>query len=226
VKDAQGREAERLEYSISTNALGPFTWAGIITDQSASGCWTEHHSIVQYEGQWYLFYHDKDLSPNFDKNRSIRADYLFFNEDGTIRKVIPTLRGVGIVEAKSKIQIDRYSAISPEGVAVSFLEPTNTFAGWKTTLTGANAWVQFNRVDFGKMSLKSVNVRAVSTAGGSIEIHLDKADGPLLAEVEIKKSSDWKDTKANLATTPSDIHDLVVVQKAIGPVDVDWISFE
>src|ERR1051325_8772531 len=111
--------------------MGPYKTAGGILDEAASGCWTVHQSIVEYQGQWYLFYHDKDLSPNFDKNRSACADKLFFNADGTIRKVTPSLRGVGVVDAKSKIQIDRYSAISGHGVAVSYLNPANTFEGWK-----------------------------------------------------------------------------------------------
>ena len=75
---------ERLEYSTGNSPMGPFKPAGVIMDESPTGCWTNHHSIVEYKGQWYLFYHDKDLSPNFDKNRSMRADYLSFNEDGTI----------------------------------------------------------------------------------------------------------------------------------------------
>jgi arabinoxylan arabinofuranohydrolase len=83
-------KTERLEYATSTSAMGPFKPAGVILDESASGCWTVHHSVLEYKGQWYLFYHDKDLSPSFDKNRAIRADKLFFNADGTIRKVVPT----------------------------------------------------------------------------------------------------------------------------------------
>ena len=220
-----GHEAERLEYSISTNALGPYTWVGIITDQNESGCWTEHHSIVEYKGQWYLFYHDKQLSPDFDKNRSIRADYLHFNDDGTIQKVIPTLRGVGNVDAKSKIQIDRYSAVSPEGTSESFLNEANTFEGWKISLNG-NAWVQFDRVDFGSGDLKSVNARAVSSTGGTVEIHLDKADGPLVAKVEIGKGDEWGIGQSKLASVPTGIHDLVITQSGDNKVDLDWVSFE
>ena len=174
---AEATNGERLEYSISSSPMGPYQPAGIILDESADGCWTVHQSIVEYQGQWYLFYHDKDLSPNFDKNRSVRADYLYFNDDGTIRKVVPTLRGVGIVDAKSKIQIDRYSAISQEGASVSFLEPTNTFAGWKTSFTGSNAWVRFDKVDFGNGRLKSANVMAMAPAKSRVQIRLDKADG-------------------------------------------------
>ena len=59
---------------------------------------------------------------------------LTFNSDGTIVKVKPTLRGVGITDARMKIQIDRYSAISKEGVSVSFVNDENKFEGWKCRL--------------------------------------------------------------------------------------------
>jgi len=93
--------------------------------ESPTGCWTNHHSIVKYKGQWYLFYHHNDYSPDFDKNRSARIDKLFFNEDGTIQEVIPTLRGVGPVLASSKVEIDRYSSI--EGASIEYLDPSDPF---------------------------------------------------------------------------------------------------
>ncbi len=217
---------ERLEYATSTNPMGPYKQAGVLLDEAASGCWTVHQSVVEYKGQWYLFYHDKDLSPDFDKNRSIRADYLYFNEDGSIKKVIPTLRGVGIVDAKSKVQIDRYSDISKEGVSVSFLNETNKFEGWKISLNGKNTWVRFDRVDFGNGGFKSVNARSISAMGGTVEIHLDKTDGPLVARIEIGKASDWKIVNSKLANVPAGIHNLVVTQSDDNKVDLDWISFE
>src|SRR3569833_3268449 len=101
----EAKKNERLEYATSASATGPCKPSGVILDESASGCWTVHHSIVEYKGQWYLFYLDRDLSPSFVKNRSIRADFLFFNSDGTIKKVLQTLRGVGVVQAQRQIQI-------------------------------------------------------------------------------------------------------------------------
>jgi len=70
--------------------MGPYIPVGVIMDESKSGCWINHQSIVQYNGQWYLFYHDRDYSPKFDKNLSVRVDSLSFNSDGTIKKVIAT----------------------------------------------------------------------------------------------------------------------------------------
>jgi beta-xylosidase len=217
---------ERLEYAMGKSPTGPFTVTGVIMDESESGCWTNHHSLVEYKGQWYLFYHDKDLSPEFDKNRSIKADYLSFNQDGTINKVIATLRGVGIVNAKSAIQIDRYSAASQEGTSVSFINNANRREGWKIALSEPKAWVRFDKVDFGKGRLKSTSVRAASSTGGWIEIRVDKADGPVLAKVKIEKGAEWTLANAKLANVLSGIHDLIITLGEKSNVELDWVRFE
>jgi hypothetical protein len=221
----KANNVERLEYATGSSPLGPFTWAGVILDESATGCWTVHHSIVDFKGESYLFYHDRDLSPGFDKHRSIRADRLFFNADGTIRKVIPTLRGVGLVNAKSEIQIDRYSATSPEGIAVAFLDDANPHAGWQTRFNGAGSWVRFNEVDFGRGGQKKIEARVKAGSGGDLEIRLDKPDGPLLARVKVGASADWSAAGVRARKAPSGVHDLFVIQSGTGPVEVDWISF-
>ena len=218
--------AERLEYAIGSSPMGPFEQKGVIMDKSASGCWTNHHSIVEYKGRWYLFYHDRDLSPDFDKNRSIKADYLFFNADGTIRKVTPTHRGVGISSALKEIQIDRYSATSPEGVSVTFVDPGQKQNGWKSVMAGPNAWVQYNKVDFGSGKLSAAVVNALSSTGGSIEIRIDRIDGPLVAQVEIANHTDWNVASAKLSDSPSGVHDLFVILKDAKNVEIDWIKFE
>jgi hypothetical protein len=165
------------------------------------------------------------MSPKFDKNRSIRVDSLFFNEDGTIRKVTPTLRGVGVSDATKEIQVDRYSSISDNGASIAFLDSLNTFKGWKTVFNKMNAWVQYNVVDFGSKKLKSVQVKAVSQSGGTLQIRLDKADGTLLAEVKIPGGRDWTTVKTRVTKFQKGIHNLVLISKDGNPVEIDWIQF-
>ena len=215
---------ERLEYATSNSPLGPFQWAGVILDESESGCWTVHHSIVDYQGQWYLFYHDRDLSPAFDKNRSMRADKLFFNADGTIQKVTPTLRGVGIVPASSEIQLDRFSDKSTEGLTVTFLDDANPHAGWKTRFDAGASWVRFNQVDFGRGGRKAIELRARAAAPGELEIRLDHPDGPVLGRVKVGSSTDWNVSQGAAKKVPRGVHDLLVLQHGTEPVEVDWIS--
>ena len=217
-------KTERLEYAISNNPMGPFKFAGVIMKETPN-CWTNHHSILPFKGQWYLFYHRNDLSPNFDKNRSIMADSLFFEADGTIREVIPTLRGAGITRAKKEIQIDRYSDISKQGATVTFIDTAHRMNGWKTSFGTKGAWVRYNAVDFsGK--IKAVDVRAESAQGSAVEIRLDKPDGALISTTKIEKSSSWHITTSHLVKVPAGKHDLFIILKGANPAEVDWIRFD
>lgn len=218
-------KTERLEYGISDNPLGPFKVTGVIMDESPTGCWTNHQSIINFKNQWYLFYHHNDLSPDFDKARSIRADSLFFNADGTIQKVIPTLRGIGVTQATNKIQIDRYSKKSEQGTSIAFMDTLNTFQGWKTAFNKQGAWLQYNSVDFGKKTLKSVIVKAKSKSGGSLEIRSNSVDGNVIAKINIPKSDDWKETKSTIKFKAG-IKNLFIVAKDDNEIEIDWIQFK
>lgn len=215
-------KTERLEYALGDSPLGPFKMAGVVMDEAPNGCWTNHHSIINFKDQWYLFYHQNDWSPKFDKNRSVRIDSLFFNADGTIQKVAPTFRGVGITKAADKIQIDRYSHIS-KGVSIAYNDTLNYFEGWKTIFGEKNAWVQYNSVDLGDKVLTTISVKSLSVKGGLIELRLGGVQGALLGEIKIPASNDWKEVKASLRQFKSGVHNLVVVAKTQDPIEIDWV---
>ncbi len=217
---------ERLEYAIGKNPMGPFEFKGVIMDESPSGCWTNHHSIIEYNKQWYLFYHHNDYSPDFDKNRSARIDSLFFNEDGTIIKVKPSLRGVGVSKASEKIQIDRYSDISKSGVNIDFIDTNDTFKGWKVQLLSKDAWVKYNRIEFDTKNLSKVKVNAKSAIGGKIEIRLNNPQGKTLTSVNIPANKEWIIYEAPLSLKPHKNVDLVILLKSNSDVEIDWIKFK
>ena len=79
-------DSHLLCYAIGDNPYGPFTYQGVIL-QPVVG-WTTHHSIVEFKGQWYLFYHDCIPSNDVTHLRSLKVQRLFYNEDGTIQEVI------------------------------------------------------------------------------------------------------------------------------------------
>ena len=93
----------KILYAMSDSILGPYEFKGEILDKVNSG--TNHHSIVEYKGQWYLFYHNSDLAHEkipagseerkyIEWRRSVCVEYLEYNDDGTIRKVMQTKKGV------------------------------------------------------------------------------------------------------------------------------------
>lgn len=218
-------KTERLEYAMGTSPMGPFKMTGVIMDESPTGCWTNHHSFINLKDQWYLFYHHNDLSPSFDKNRSTRIDSMFFNTDGTIQKVIPTLRGVGLTKASDKIQIDRYSRISESGVTVSFIDTLNRFEGWKAILDSSNAWIQYNAVDFSKEKIKALVVKALAKNSGSLQLKLSNTKG-IVAKMNIPQSNEWQTIKIPVSKINPGVQNLVISSTNINPVEIDWISFE
>jgi len=215
---------ERLEYAVGDNPMGPFTMAGVIMDESPMNCWTNHHSFVEYDGQWYLFYHQNEYSPRFDKNRSVCIDSLFFNADGTIQKLEPTKRGAGVTAALQKIEIDRYSNKS-EGTEIAFLDTADTFAGWKCILSAKGDWIQYNAVDFGTKKPKSFRAKAMSKTGGVIEVRLDRTDGPLVAELKVPQSKSWEIVETRVMNYDPGVHNLWVILKD-KPIEIDWGQFE
>lgn len=219
-------KTETLAYAMSDSPTGPFTFQGLIMDESPVGCWTNHHSITEYNGQWYLFYHHNDYSPQFDKNRSVRIDSLFFNADGTIRKVKPTLRGVGITGARTRIQLDRYSAISPYGASIDYLNAAHPFEGWYTTLNRAGTWIQYKGVDFGTAPAKRLKARVRADKGGTLTVRTDGEKGVLIATLPIKASAQWVEVSAPVQEAPAGIRTLLVSSTGNHLVAVDWITFE
>lgn len=77
----------QLRYATSTSPLGPWSHKGAYLTPTTSD--TSHGSVVEFNGQWWAFYHTADLSGT-GLLRTICVDSLFFNADGTIRQVKQT----------------------------------------------------------------------------------------------------------------------------------------
>lgn len=78
-----------LTYGISDSPYGPFVHQGNIL-LPVQG-WTTHHSIIQIDGRWWLFYADSQIS---SKNhlRNVKVTELFYNPDGTIQTIDPFVK--------------------------------------------------------------------------------------------------------------------------------------
>lgn len=89
----------QMRYATSNNPLGPWVNRGVILDP-VNNSETSHGSIVEYKGNWYMFYHNGEISSN-GTLRSVCVDQLNFNSDGTIQKVVQTSGGVPAVGPRS-----------------------------------------------------------------------------------------------------------------------------
>ncbi len=216
---------ETLAYAMSDSPMGPFEYKGLIMEESPTGCWTNHHSIVKFQGQWYLFYHHNDYSPTFDKNRSVRADKIAFNEDGTIIQVTPTLRGIGLSDPSRDIQIDRYSAV--EGATIDYLSAPKYFDGWFIRYEVAKkksvSRSSYKDVNFGFYTPSSMVAVARSEKGGTLEV---KVSGVKIGEITVPKgTADWTEFRIPVGEKLSGVKDLEF-SLLKGTMDVDKVRFE
>ena len=226
---------ETLAYATSKSPLGPWDFRGIIMAEHANRCWTNHHSLVEYRGQWYLFYHNNFFSPRDDKRRSVCIEKLTFNTDGTIREVTPTMRGVGINRAVERIEIDRYSAA--EKTQTAYVDTLTPRLGQCVTLQGKGSWVKYGGVDFSCLSddaYLTIGVRALENT--SLCVREKSAKGKVIARVDVTvnngngtfrrdMSGQWLTLTAPLQHTPKGVTDLVLTCEG-GDVSVDWLRFK
>lgn len=74
-----------LCYAIGDNPYGPFTYQGVILTPVVG--WTTHHSILEFKGKWYLFYHDAVPSGGKTWLRSMKMVELEYDEKGAIKTI-------------------------------------------------------------------------------------------------------------------------------------------
>ena len=74
-------------YAIGDNPYGPFTYKGKILNPVVG--WTSHHSICEFKGKWYLFYHDSSLSKGVTHLRSVKIAEIQYDEGGLIKTLDP-----------------------------------------------------------------------------------------------------------------------------------------
>ncbi len=93
---SKGESREAIDYCTSDSPEGPWEYQGVLSD-SAPNSFTIHPGIINYKGKDYFFYHNGVLPTGGSYRRSIAVDYMYYNDDGTIKKVVQTNQGVGAI---------------------------------------------------------------------------------------------------------------------------------
>ena len=85
---------EKTVYATSDSPTGPWQIRGLI-NEIAGNSNTNHHAIITFKGRDYFIYHNGAIQPHGGSyRRSVCIDYLHYNPDGTIKRVIMTSEGV------------------------------------------------------------------------------------------------------------------------------------
>ena len=85
---------EKIAYAMSRSIEGPWEFKGILNEVAGNSN-TNHQAILQYKGIWYFIYHNGALPTDGSSfRRSVCIDYLYYNKDGSMKRVAMTSEGV------------------------------------------------------------------------------------------------------------------------------------
>lgn len=228
---------EGIGYAMSDHPTGPWKYQGHIVkpDRRSSG---NHPGIIDYQGHGYVFGFNYKLNfaiaKEHHERRSVCVERFDYNPDGTIPELpwweeAPAIPQLGT--------LDPFRRVEAETIAWS--EGITTEPGTAGSLcaypTHAGAFIKVQGVNFAT-GAKTVRASvAAAKTGGTLELHLDRADGPLVATLSVaatapagdKEADTWK-TLTTAASGTAGVHDLyfVFTGDAAAALRLDWWQFE
>lgn len=79
---------------MSRSINGPWEPKGIL-NEIAGNSNTNHQAIIEFNGDWYFIYHNGAINNDgCSYRRSLCIDRLYYNLDGTIKRIAMTTEGI------------------------------------------------------------------------------------------------------------------------------------
>ncbi len=215
-----------IGYSMSKSPMGPFTYGGVIVDNDHSdpSNWNNHGSIVEFKGQWYVFYHRATHNSNMMRKACVEP--IFFNADGTINEVEMTSQGAaGPLNPYEKIEAERACLLHGKVRIQAFEKTAEELA---TIANGDKVVYKYLAFDRGTKQF-TARVKA-GKDGGSINVFIDQPWGRKLGTLNVPASSgnqEWQEISCPVESVDGK-QKLWLAFYGTGTdmFEVDWVKFE
>ncbi|MDX1675663.1 MAG: family 43 glycosylhydrolase, partial [Longimicrobiales bacterium] len=86
---------EKIAYATAPDITGPYTFQGVINDTIPNSP-TNHQSIIEFEGNWYFFYHNAELPTGDEHRRSVAVERLYYDDEGRIVPITQADHGLAV----------------------------------------------------------------------------------------------------------------------------------
>ena len=187
-----GLTSGAINYMVSDNPLGPFTYVGEVFKGIGTFFGTggnNHHTIMQFQDQFYLFYHAQYLQDNMHISggyRSTHIDKVTVNPDGTLQPVRGTKAGIEQLKPLDPFKTVRAATFSHQGGI--------TINGSGNTVVSAEKgdWFRVSGADCGT-GAKSLTIRASSRNGCIIKVCTGGVSGTAVAYAEIPEGGSMEE---------------------------------
>jgi arabinoxylan arabinofuranohydrolase len=215
-----------IGYATSKSPMGPFEYGGIIIDNDHCdpGNWNNHGSIVEYNGQWYVFYHR--ATHGSQKMRKACIEPITFNEDGSIPEVEMTSQGVGKpLPATKKIDAERACLMFGNIRIQAFTEDNEELGQIYNNDRAAFKYVNFDA------DIDSVMIRVKpGVEASTVLLRIGTPWGKQIAAVHVEgnKKNSWKTITAPVEPVKEKqaLWLIFYGKKQQELVSLDWLKFK
>jgi hypothetical protein len=231
-------------YAMGDGPMGPFVDKGTLSHNPPGA--QDHHSMAEFKGQWYYFYHLGNYKNGSVKGsmfrRNVCMDPMFYNEDGTIREVVQTVNGKPafpelwemakpgyrdiVWRVPGRIEAERWARATNAQIESTQDQGGGFNIGWIEN----GEWCDY-KIDVPRAKTYRLSARAATEGqGGTIEVI---ADGHIAGELAVEKglSGGWqvfyttKPIKVPLAKGPHEIR-LVFKGNGGGLFNINWFELK
>lgn len=228
---------EGIGYAMSKSPTGPWEYKGHIMDHTPRTR-GNHPGIIDYKGKSYVFGLNYDIfrmeTSRHAERRSVAAAEMQYNADGTIQE-LPYFQDCKLEQTGS---FNPFRKVEAETMAWGYGLKTTTKNEWArdrwnqlVTDIDCGEYLMLKGVDFGK-GAKSFTISAsCHLYGGSIELHLDAEDGPVIGKVYITNTKTKLQEFTTAVKGAKGKHDLYLVfkgsrQQKRNLFMLDWWEFK
>ena len=205
---AAGGVPEHMAYSYGPSIHGPWTYGGRIIDESPNS-FTIHGGSAELGGRNFMFYHN-GLAPNgggFHRATTVEE----FEWDGD---KLPFIKHTTGELAEGIGHLNPYDRIEAETMAQQYGLKTDRRAGKDHYITRVHNgdWLRVRSADFGAEAPARLSAAFASIKdGGTMEVHIDRLDGPVVAKVEVAPGCSELLHEVAVAEKPTGVHDVFLL---------------
>jgi arabinoxylan arabinofuranohydrolase len=176
-------------YAMSDNIYGPYTYKGCIITQERTApefqkalVFDRHGSFFEFHGQWYFACNDQSWPGKTKFLRDSIISYVHYRDNGEIEPIYINRIGVGQYDA-SEPRIEAEDYFNAEGVTQGECPD----GGFELRSIRDGSWVEYpNVTNLPINALISFRVAALGVQGGTVEVHENSTNGPLLGAFHVR----------------------------------------